>query len=198
MAFAEGVRAQTEISANVGWLSEYFYRGIPQKTSSPSVGLDIASNGLYLGTWAADVGDGNEVDVYGGYGREVGRLSLGVGGTGYFYTGGFDNTYLEANLSAGLGPVSVAFAIGQYDSEPESSDYTFLSVTAEHLGAFATFGMFGSDFTGRYGEAGYGFSVADVDLTISWILSDGDLALLESGDSDSTLVLGVSKTLPIR
>ena len=55
-----GAAQEAELSANVGFASEYFYRGIPQKGSSASGGLDLAVSKVYLGTWAADVGDGNE------------------------------------------------------------------------------------------------------------------------------------------
>lgn len=183
---------QVEVTANAGWVSEYHYRGIFQKTSSASAGLDVGLSGLYLGTWAADVGDGAEVDVYGGYGIEYEGFTASAGGTGYFYTGDFDDTYLEANLGAGYGPLSVEFSFGQYDNfaGPEL-DYTFLAVTLAEAGFYGTFGTFGSDFEGNYGEAGYGFTVADLDLAVSWIYADEDLGGI---DGDHTLVFGVSKT----
>lgn len=190
-----GARAQ-ELSANAGWVSQYYYRGIIQKTSSASAGLDLAAGPLYLGTWSADVGDGAEVDLYGGLGVDLGALSLSAGGIGYFYTGEFDDTYLEANFGAGVGPLSAEFAIGQYDSSPQQ-DYWFLGITAEGGGFYGTFGTFGSDFEGSYGEAGYGFSAADLDLTISGILSDKNLSDASDESAELTLVLGVSKTFDI-
>ncbi|MEX0856148.1 MAG: TorF family putative porin [Gemmatimonadota bacterium] len=191
-----GSAQELEVSANAGWVSEYYYRGIFQNTSSASGGFDLALGGLYAGTWAADVGDGNEVDLYAGYELAVGEGYLGIGGTGYFYTGDFDDTYLEANLTAGFGPLGVEFSIGTYETEPESADYWFLGVTAEQEGLFVTVGTFGADFEGMYAEAGYGFTVADLDASVSWIYSDEDLAGLEGGDH--TLVFGVSKTFAIR
>ena len=62
--------ASAEWSGNIGWASEYHYRGILQKNSSASGGVDYETNGFYVGTWAADVGDGLEVDGYAGYGGE--------------------------------------------------------------------------------------------------------------------------------
>ena len=100
---------EAEVSANAGWVSQYFYRGILQKTSSASAGLDLGYGALSLGTWLADVGDGVEVDFFGSVGADVGEVSLSVGGTAYLYTGEFDDTYLEANLGAGYGPLSVEF-----------------------------------------------------------------------------------------
>lgn len=194
-----GLNAQeAEITGNVGWVSEYLYRGIPQNTSSPSAGLDLAAGPVYLGTWAADVGEGSEVDVYGGVALDLEGLSLSLGGTGYFYTGEFDDTYLEGNLGAGFGPLSVDFALGQYLTEPETLDYTYLQVTLEVQGAYARFGTFGQDFSGEFGEVGYGFSVGELDMTASWIFSDDELSLLESGKGNQTLVLGLSKTFTLR
>jgi len=194
-----GASAQeVEVSANAGWVSQYYYRGILQKTSSASAGLDVSVGPLSLGTWAADVGDGAEVDLYGSLGAEMGMGSVSVGGTAYLYTGQFDDTYLEANLGAGYGPLSAEFSIGQYDNFGMGKlDYWFAAVTAEQNGFFATVGGFGNDFTGNYGEVGYGFSAADLDLTISGIVNDKDISGHHDGAGNPTtgftLVFGVTK-----
>ena len=195
-----GAHAQeAEVSANAGWVSQYFYRGLLQKTSSASAGLDLGFGALSLGTWLADVGDGVEIDFYGSVGVDVGGGSLSVGGIAYLYTGEFDDTYLEANLGAGYGPLSVEFSIGQYENfASPTEDYWFAGVTAEHEGFYGTVAGFGGDFKGKYGEVGYGFSAADLDWTISGILNDSDLSDLKDGvgnpASGLTLVFGVSKT----
>lgn len=189
---------EAELTANVGWVSEYLYRGIAQKSSSASAGIDLAVGPLYLGSWAADVGDGSEVDLYGGLGYEVRGVSLSAGGTGYFYTGEFDDTYLEGNLGMAFGPLSADFAVGSYRTEPEPLDYTVLEVTAEARGVYLTVGTFGGDFSGEYGEFGYGFQISGTDLDIGWVVSDSELALLPSGRSDATLVFGVSRTFTLR
>jgi len=195
-----GASAQeVEVSANAGWVSQYFYRGILQKTSSASAGLDVAAGPVGVGVWTADVGDGAEVDLYGSVGADVGQGSVSVGGTAYLYTGQFDDTYLEANLGAGYGPLSVEFSIGQYENfGGPTQDYWFTGVTAEHMGFFGTVGGFGNDFTGNYGEVGYGFSAGDMDWTISGIVNDKDLSGKVDGQGNPTegvtLVFGVSKS----
>ena len=195
-----GASAQeVEVSANAGWVSQYFYRGILQKTSSASAGLDVSVGPVSLGTWAADVGDGAEIDFYGSLGAEMGLGSVSVGGTAYLYTGQFDDTYLEANLGAGYGPLSVEFSIGQYDNFGMGKlDYWFAAVSAEHMGFFGTVGGFGNDFTGNYGEVGYGFSAAEMDWSISGIVNDKDLSGALDGTGNPTegvtLVFGVSKS----
>lgn len=191
-----GSAQEPDLSANIGWTSEYFYRGIPQKTSSASAGLDLGLGALYLGGWAADVGDGAEVDLYGGVGADLRGFTTSLGGTAYLYTGGFDDTYLEANLGAGYGPLGVELSLGRHDTAPESVDYWFLGLTAEHAGAYATFGTFGDGFEGEYVEAGYGFPLlSELELTVSWIY--GSKKLLGATD-DHTLVLGVGKTFELR
>jgi len=195
-----GAAAQeAEVTANAGWVSQYFYRGILQKTSSASAGLDVTYGALSVGTWLADVGDGAEVDLYGSVGGDVGEGSLSAGFTAYLYTGQFDDTYIEANLGAGYGPLSAEFSFGQYENfgGPEL-DYWFFGLTAEHQGFYGTYGAFGNDFEGGYGEVGYGFSASELDFTISGILSDSDLSgLVDGGNMPTpglTLVFGVGKT----
>ena len=39
--------ASAEISYNIGYASEYYFRGIKQKNSSASGGIDFESNGFY-------------------------------------------------------------------------------------------------------------------------------------------------------
>ncbi len=199
-----GAQAQeAEITANAGWVSQYFYRGILQKTSSASAGLDLGYGPLSVGTWVADVGDGAEIDFYGSVGGELEGLSLSAGGTAYLYTGQFDDTYLEANLGAGYGPLSLEVSFGQYENfDADPLDYGFVGVTAEHEGFYGTYGAFWNDFEGSYGEVGYGFSAAELDFSIAGILSDSDLSGLEDGDESPTpgltLVFGISKTFGLK
>ncbi|HCH68932.1 MAG TPA: hypothetical protein DE042_00260, partial [Colwellia sp.] len=71
------------LSANVGVVSQYIFRGVVQTdTASASAGVDYENSGFYVGTWAADVQDGLEIDVYGGYGNELDNgLGYSVGFT---------------------------------------------------------------------------------------------------------------------
>ncbi len=186
-----------DLSANIGWNSEYIYRGIPQKNSSAFAGVDLGAGGFYLGAWGADVGDGIEIDYYGGYGFEVGDFNFGVGGTIYTYTGDFDDTYKEVNLSAGWKWFTFDAAIGSYDNfGGPKLDYEFYSLTAEYNGFYGKIGTFENDFDGSYYEAGYGntLSVNDTDLfdyAFAAIYSDSTLL---GGSSDTNLVLTLSKT----
>ena len=57
----------SSISYNVGYMSEYWYRGVHQSDSAVSFGADYEAGGFYLGTWWADVDKGLEHDYYAGY-----------------------------------------------------------------------------------------------------------------------------------
>jgi uncharacterized protein (TIGR02001 family) len=186
-----------DFSANLGYNSQYIYRGIPQKNSSAFGGLDLAAGGFYAGTWGADVGDGIEIDYYGGYGFEVGDFNFGVGGTLYTYTGDFDDTYKEINLSAGWKFLTFDAAIGKYDNfDGPTLNYQFYSVTAEHNGFYGKVGWFADDFDGTYLEGGYGntLTVQETDLfdyAFAVIYSDSTLL---GGSSDTNFVFTLSKT----
>ena len=186
------IPAYADVSGNIGWQSHYIYRGIPQSTSSAQGGVDFEKSGFYLGTWAADVGQGAEIDAYGGYGWTIGDFSFGIGATGYFYTDKFDDTYQEINLSAGFDFVTLDYAGGKYDNfTGPTLDYSFSSLTFEHeSGLYAVLGTFGQDFDGNYYSAGYGFEVEGVDLSLEWVYSDNDLL---GGNKESNLVFGISK-----
>ena len=183
--------ASAQWSANVGWASEYHFRGILQKTSSASAGVDYANGGFYAGTWAADVGDGLEVDGYFGYGGEYEDFTYGVGYTGYFYTGDFDDTYQELNLSAGYDILSTEVAIGRYDNfDGPTQDYTYYAIGLEHSGFYGKYAGFSQDFEGEYFEFGYGTTIADIDFGVSLILANDDLI----GEDDESLIFTIGKS----
>ncbi len=184
-----------EWSANLGFNSEYIFRGIPQKSSSAFGGVDFAAGGFSAGAWTADVGDGLEVDLYGAYAIEAGDWGFSVGGTWYTYTGGFDEDYLEANVGVSWKFLSFDAAFGRYDTDP-SQDYQFYSVTASHNGFHGTIGTFAGDFDGTYYEAGYGndLTVKETylfDYGITVVYSDSTLL---GGDSDTNLNFQIMRT----
>ena len=192
---ATSAAANAEWSANLGFMSEYYYRGIFQESTSANGGIDYEhASGFYAGTWAADVGDGLEVDGYFGYGFTAGAVDLSVGYTGYFYTGDFDDTYQEINLGAAAGLFSFDVAVGQYDNfDGPTLDYTYYAVTVEKSGFYGTIGGFAQDFDGEYFEAGYSTEVAEVDIGVTFIYSNEDLI----GESDEALIFTVGKSFDL-
>lgn len=188
--------ASADWSANLGFASDYYFRGIFQKSASASGGIDYEhESGFYAGTWVADVGgdiagDGLEVDVYGGWGGSTGDFSYGVGVTGYYYTGEFDDTYQEINLSLGYGWLTIDAAIGEYDTDPESLDYQFYSATIEHNGFWGQYGTFQDSIEGDYVQVGYDFDYAEIDFGFSFLLTDDNVV----GEEEQALIITVGKS----
>jgi len=189
--------AHAEWSANIGYASDYYYRGIFQSSSSPSGGIDYTKDGFYAGIWSADVDDGLEVDGYFGYGGEVGDFGYSVGYTGYFYTGDFDDTYQEINLGGSYGFVTLDFAIGEYDNfGSPKADYGYYAVTFEKNGFYGKYAGFSEDFDGEYFEAGYGTTIAEIDVGVSVVFNDKDLS--GTGESDETLIFTLGKSFDLQ
>ena len=187
------VAAQAGLSANIGAMSDYYFRGVDQTTDGASMmgGVDYeADNGIYVGLWAADVTDDDvEYDIYGGYAGEAGDISYSVGYAGYFYTES-DVDFHEINFNFGYEFLSLEITFGTEDqpSGTPEADYTFMALTGEYEGAYLTYGNFGEDYSGDYLELGYGTTYEGLDLSIAYIDADDDL-----GDRD-TVTFAISKT----
>lgn len=187
--------AQADVASNIGFSSDYYYRGILQAPNSVSAGLDFESSGFYAGSWAADVKDGLEVDAYFGVGSEIGELGYSVGYTGYFYTGDFDDTYQELNFGTSYGVLALDIALGQYDNfDGPTLDYTYYSLTVTKEGFYASYGGFSQDFAGEYFEAGFSTTVADINVGIAAIFANKELL----GTSDESLVLTIGKSFDLK
>lgn len=100
MFAVSGAHAEdSPITGNFSLTTDYVFRGITQSQGRPAVqgGVDYAhSSGLYIGTWASNVGwvddvakkqNSMEWDLYLGYAGEAGPVSYDVGAIRYFYPG---------------------------------------------------------------------------------------------------------------
>jgi hypothetical protein len=213
--------AMAEVTGNIGYVSDYIYRGVFQAESSPSVGADYTSeNGFYLGTWWADVTNGTETDVYFGWQGGSESVTFKIGYTAYRYLDDFDGDYDEINLGLYAGIFALDVAVGEYDASTlwaplGDEDYLFTSVTlSPEVGPYYKLGIWGGDIAdnvfplltktgqdgGEYLEVGYTYSIEDtgVDLSAALIYSD-DLPLAINGFSNPdageyTLTFGIKKT----
>ena len=89
------------LSANLSLVSSYRFRGIDQTNGNPALqgGVDLTTaRGYYAGAWGsnvnwlADAGGGEisnslEIDVYGGYRRQLGDFGYDAGLLAYYYPG---------------------------------------------------------------------------------------------------------------
>jgi len=197
--FSTSASAVEGLSANAAVVSQYFFRGIAQtSTASASAGVDYENGNFSVGTWAADVQDGLEIDFYGSYGNELkSGFGYSVGFTSYQYTGDFDSAYNEINLGLSYSFFSLSYNVGQHDEDTtlsiDEADYDFLSLTAEYEGFYATYGAWGKDFDGDYVEVGYGVEVSGFDLGVALIVNAKELDL-ETGEGDESLVFSISKS----
>jgi len=195
--------ASAEVSYNIGYMSEYVFRGFVQKSSSASAGADYEQGGFYAGTWAADVGDGLEIDGYFGYGIETDSgISASLGFTGYYYTGdNFDDTYEEINLNLGYGVFGLQYSFGEHDNLggfDEDYDYLALTVALEN-GFYGTYGSFGDDLDGSHIAIGYGTTIADFDVGVEAIFADDDICQATnlvgtSCENEESLIFTLGKT----
>ncbi|WP_151738370.1 TorF family putative porin [Acinetobacter junii] len=129
---AHATEASTEIaspfSANLTLASQYVSRGFQQTWGKPAIqgGIDYNhDNGFYAGTWASTVSDhfihdaSVEWDVYTGYSRSFGDLTLGTKVAYYYYpgakttaeTGNTRFDYGEIIPEISYGPLSVKYSI---------------------------------------------------------------------------------------
>ncbi len=168
---------EAELNDNIGVVSQYYFRGVQQTSgASASAGVDYEhATGAYVGIWAADVSSGQtspdakgiEYDTYGGYKGEAGNIAYGVGFTGYYYTGGFDTSYEEINLSAGYKSFAVEFNTGSHEvTGAADHNYIFTAISYEHGDFEFAYGIWGNDFAGAYTQLAYAKTVTKIDLGV--------------------------------
>ncbi len=171
--------AESEVTGNVTFTSDYVFRGFSQTDESAAIqgGFDVVHpTGLHAGVWASNVdfmtaGDGSaEIDFYGGYANEVGALSYDVGGIYYYYPGANDNLnydFWEVYLN------------GAYDFD----------VASVNVGV-----NYSPEFFGDTGDAVYYYAGVDVPLPEEFSLS-AHIGRQEIDDSQdyTDWSLGVSK-----
>lgn len=210
--------ANAELSANIGVMSDYIFRGIYQEDSSAFAGLDYENSGFYIGTWGADVGDGLETDLYFGYGGGNDDFTWSVGYTGYYYTDDWDDTYKEINLGIGASGFALDVAIGEYDNfSAPKVDYSYLAISYS-LDSGTSFTLarldvdgytFGGstvpDSDGMWIEIGHAWEIAEgTEIGMTFLYSnDADdpnttIGFTETGNiADNAIVLSITKSMTL-
>ena len=172
LILASGIASAASVSANATLQSDYTWRGMTQNNGDASIngGLDVEfDSGFYVGTWAAAVGSGAEVDYYGGLAGEIGDISYDIGYIKFDYpalTGADNVDFEEAYLGLGIGDFGFSFASGQ-DSASDNIEISY---------GFCDFGFaYGEyDDTGDYFYITYGFELGDFALTVGYTEFDDD------------------------
>ena len=107
--------AEDGVSANVGFTSDYAWRGVTQNNDQPAIqgGFDYAKGPASVGIWGSSLDtNGTEVDLYGAY--SFGAVT--VGAIYYYYPSG--GSFYEANVGGDLGPVSLMYS---YDPDNKTN-----------------------------------------------------------------------------
>ena len=193
--------AQAGISANIGAVTQYIFRGTSQGDGAAAQGgIDYEhDSGLYAGVWGSsmnsDTTPGFEYDLYAGWSGSFSQVDLGIGYTSYNYggkAGGFAD-YKEVNLSAGYKFLSINYDIGTDSTGTPDKDYKHYAISAEYNNFSATYGATKYDASGSdtldYMSLGYSHELAKG--------LDGNIELINSGkhnDNTVYMVLGLTKS----
>jgi uncharacterized protein (TIGR02001 family) len=208
-AMAVSSSALADFSYNVGYASDYYYRGVPQASSVASAGVDYEGGGLSLGAWTANLGQdqGVEIDLYGSYGWTLTEdVDVYIGYTYYYYTGEFSENAEEVNAGIRLGMLTFDYALGDvHDSDQTYGDdltYNWLAATINPFeGWYLEFGTYGDELDGDYAQLTYEFNVSDIDMGISFLMNNKDIngfnqytAEAQAIKSDDTIIFTIGKT----
>jgi hypothetical protein len=186
-------------SANIGVMSDYMWRGMSQNDNQASAmaGLDYEmDNGLYVGTWAANVandGDDVEVDFYAGFSKELsGGFGYDIGAIAYVYPGA-DLDFTEVYINGSYGPVEIGVAstVAADDSTIEGDLYSHITLSKEvgPFGASATIGNY--DFDAGGDQQNYQLT-ASYEIPAGFGELTGAIDKISSGDSIASLTFSKS------
>lgn len=182
VAFADEAKGPHSFSGNFTLASDYIFRGISQSQHKPAVqgGLDYEhSSGLYVGTWASNVGwvddvakrnNSMEWDFYAGYKNEIGPISYDVGAIRYYYPGdkmadtaspdsteiylGLGWEFLEFKYSHAVSKHLFGW-VGDNDRKTRGSNYTELNASFEFDGGWGVSAHLGHQSIKNYSKASY-------------------------------------------
>ncbi len=221
-AFAAMGDSDFEFSANVGFVSEYSFRGIQQADEGPAVqgGFDVShTSGFYAGVWGSNVdfNDGDEatmeLDVYAGYSGDVGNFNYDIGAIYYSYPGAdTPREYDFYELSAAVGydfevfATSLAFNYSPDNfNETGDSEYLSLAVDVPLPHDFSLSGHVGYqwiDDHANFGIAkdyadwsvGLGYNLEGFDLSVQYVDTNLDEPQDCLDGCDARVIFGVSRS----
>ncbi len=131
--FAAPAAAVEGLSANAGFVTDYYYRGSNLGDAGAYAGVDYEVAGFYVGVWGIDDSTDLEIDTYLGYGMEHGDFSWSVGLTRYDYTYG-DNAEQELNVGLAFAGFSLDLAAGEAIADVDALKTDSLGYTVVELG----------------------------------------------------------------
>ncbi len=206
-AILSGRPAYSEVllDVNIGFVSDYIFRGVEQSNSSASAGLDVGLHGLYAGTFVIDVDPGLEYDLYGGYALDLAGFGLDLNYTSYNFTqddpnsnvGFAGDTSREVNLGVSYGLLDLRYTKGTFDNfqghEPGNRklDYTVGTARLSYLGFSVLYGANGDEFDGSWWEIGYGADFGGFDASVKLVISNASL------DDEEYIIFSLNKSFDL-
>ncbi len=207
-------------SANIGFVSDYAYRGISQTNERAAVqgGFDYAhDSGFYAGVWGTniswladandDVSSSLEVDFYAGYAKEFGDFGVDVGLLQYVYPGSYPHGFNDPNTLEGYVGLSWKFVSFKYSQsftdlfgteDSKGSQYLDLSASYEIIDGLSLDAHYGRQrITGpakSYADwkVGATYNFKGFDIGLHYV--DTDMKDKDDFDADARYILSVSKS----
>jgi uncharacterized protein (TIGR02001 family) len=175
---AQVANAEVEVSASAAVSNRYLWRGLdlgsPAGTAAVSGGVSAYKDGAYAGIWASsgDVAEGNEYDLYAGYGLEAGGVEIDASIWTYVYPSGASDTMFDLTelvVSASVKGASVTL----YETlTGNASDYRYV-VLGYGMDKFsATLGLsMSDDEADDYTHVDFGYAHTDnLSFTVSQVI----------------------------
>ncbi len=140
------------VSGSVALVSDYRFRGVSQSDEELALqgGFTVThESGFYAGTWASNLagwgqfgGANLELDLYAGYKRPIGPVTVDVGLTWYMYPGGssltdFGEPYVK--VSGTVGPVSVLAGVAYAPKQQALGNWSFTGANSQAVAAGGAF-----------------------------------------------------------
>ena len=122
--------AFADVNGSIGYSSDYMWRGVSQSAgaSSLNAGIEVDSNGFFVGAWVGEVDFGDEAtqerDLYLGYNLDVmDNLDVQLGLIQYRYDKGDYDTVEEGFVKVGYNSLTLSYFL---DTDTEN-DYAHIS-----------------------------------------------------------------------
>jgi len=179
--YAEEVKSDLGVSANVAMTSNYVWRGMTQSDDSPAIqgGFDLDYKGLYVGVWGSNVkytgSDASmEFDAYAGYTNEIAGVGYDIGYIQYAYPNdskalNFGEAYIGLSYDFEVVEVSAKYSLGieTNDLDPENAYEGSVSIPLPmDISVDGTVGNY--ENTGVYYSAGITKTLDKFDFTVAY------------------------------
>lgn len=156
------------VTGSAAIVSQYRFRGISQSNNKPAVQASISvahESGFYVSVWGSSTSGspidtpvyyaGTEIDVYGGWTKDLGGVKVDVGGYGYIYPGVSTSNFYEVygSVAGTVGPVTAKAGINY---APGQNYFKLLGTTNHNVYVYGNLsgGIPGTPIT-LHGAVGY-------------------------------------------